>query len=60
MYREEMPIELCPAIRANVHTSQPDSPSRVRNVCRSEYSTNGRTGFRLCFGVTCSPKSARN
>ena len=26
----------CPAIRARVHTSQPLSPSRVRNVCRIE------------------------
>jgi hypothetical protein len=32
-------------MRAKVHTSQPDSPSRVRNVCRSEWSTNG--GFWL-------------
>ena len=38
-------MELCPAIRASVQASQPDSPSRVRNVCRKEYRTNGRTPF---------------
>jgi hypothetical protein len=46
--------ELSPAIRASVHASQPDSPSLVRNVCRREYKTNGRTleslrAFECCF-----------
>src|SRR4029077_6875170 len=46
--------ELCPAIRASVHASQPEPPSRVRNVCRREYKTNGRTldsrrAFDCCF-----------
>ena len=45
-------IELCPAIRASVQASQPDSPSLVRKVCRSEYSTNGRTDF-LLFSAAC-------
>ena len=27
----------CPATRAGVHTSQPLSPNRVRNVCRIEF-----------------------
>src|SRR5438034_9581191 len=45
----EITIELCPAIRASVQASHPDSPSRVKNVCRNEYSTNGAIGFRLFF-----------
>ena len=55
-------MELCPAMRANVQASQPDSPSRVRNVWRRLYNTNGRTpasrrAFLCCFlrldGSTC-------
>jgi hypothetical protein len=42
-YRLEMATELCPAIRASVQAAHPDSPKRVRNVCRSEYRTNART-----------------
>jgi hypothetical protein len=38
-----MAIEPCPAMRASVHASHPLSPSRVTNVCRRLYSTNGRT-----------------
>jgi hypothetical protein len=41
-----MLIELCPAIRARVHASQPDAPRRVRNVCRPSYSKNGTTARR--------------
>src|SRR5438445_6021654 len=46
-------MELCPAIRASVQASHPDSPRRVRKVCRREYKTNGRTGFTL-FSTACS------
>jgi hypothetical protein len=47
-------MELCPAIRARVQASHPDSPKRVRNVCRNEYSTKWRTllafsAFACCF-----------
>src|SRR5437867_4179057 len=53
-------MELCPAIRARVQASQPDSPRRVRNVCRNEYRTNGRTGFALfCFASSDSVLKAR-
>jgi hypothetical protein len=45
-------MELCPAIRASVHASQPDSPSRVKNVCLKEYRTNGRTPFFLSLAAS--------
>ena len=43
-----------PAMRANVQGSHPDSPRRVRNVCRKSYNTNLRTALfesarRCCF-----------
>ena len=38
-------MELCPAMRASVQASQPDCPSRVRNVWRSEYSFFGGYAF---------------
>src|ERR1700733_8303552 len=41
-----------PAIRANVPASQPDSPSRVKNVCRRLYRTNGRDGFSLFLAAS--------
>jgi hypothetical protein len=44
-------MELCPAIRASVQASQPDSPRRVRKVCRSEYSTNFRTALPFPFAA---------
>ena len=61
-YRIDWEIELWPAIRARVHTSQPDAPKRVRNVCLALYKTNGltlltRRAFLCCFlkvdGSTC-------
>src|ERR1019366_8613390 len=61
-YLFDIAIELCPAILAKVQTSQPDSPKRVRNLCRKLYKTNGRTllalmAFLCCFftvdGSTC-------
>ncbi len=48
-----MPIELWPAMRASVHTSQPAAPSLVRNVWRSVYSTNGRTWESLSALACC-------
>src|ERR1700674_1175414 len=49
-----MPTEVCPAILASVQASQPLSPSRVRNVWRRLYRTNGgtllcRRAFLCCF-----------
>jgi hypothetical protein len=41
-------MELCPTIRASVQASHPD-PSRVRKVCRNEYSTNGVIGAPQFF-----------
>src|ERR1017187_6675986 len=40
-------------MRASVQASQPDSPSRVRNVCRIEYSTKGRTFDSLTALLCC-------
>jgi hypothetical protein len=63
--------KLCPAIRARVQTSRPDSPSRVQKVCRRLYRTNARTvdsvrALLCCFftvewfslGVLVAMKSA--
>src|SRR5712692_24272 len=47
-----MATELCPAIRARVHTSQPDAPRRVRKVWRRLYSTNLRT-FETLSALAC-------
>jgi hypothetical protein len=48
----------CPATRARVHTSQPLSPRRVRNVWRIEYTSKGRSlaAFRafLCWSFRLS------
>jgi hypothetical protein len=42
-----MAIEECPATRASVHASQPDSPNRDRNVLPEVMSTKGRTPLSL-------------
>jgi hypothetical protein len=44
---------LCPAIRAKVHASHPDSPRRVRKVWRKLYSTKGRIAFWSFFAASC-------
>ena len=39
-------------MRASVQASHPDSPSRVRNVCRKEYSTHGLSRDGLAFSFS--------
>jgi hypothetical protein len=51
--RLEIAMELCPAIRASVQASQPDCPSRVRNVCRNAYRRKRVRGGRSFF-FACS------
>jgi len=63
-YRVDIATEPCSAIRAIVHASQPDSPRRVRNVCRNEYRTKGRTllalgAFACCFLMLEPPSALR-